>query len=853
MITIKNLTKVYKTKTSEVKALDNISFTLPDKGMVFIVGKSGSGKSTLLNMISGLDSFTSGEIVAGGNSLTSMSVKDREKYLSSYIGYIFQDYRLIEDFTVAQNVEMASDISGTDSDVSAHLADVGLAGYENRLPKELSGGQKQRVAIARVLAKKPKVILADEPTGNLDNATTAEILDLLKEISKDTLVLIVSHSLRDADKHADRVIELSDGRIIKDEIRVSDYKNSFSVKDGIITLPHHKDLTEEEISTLLSEVKDSHTIVQTPSGFRPTEQPADNGAKTELYNKKMSRQNLLKMFSIFFKRRIASKLTAVLLAAIILSVYYVIQAITLFNTNAAILRTLVNTDSYGVIVQTSHVSPSNKKLIGRMRPEKIAKLDEAYDGEIYHLYTDYVFCYGKASSETNVMSNKNLAAFYNIVTFGLLNTTEEYAAKVLGVDKLDVLAGDLYKTPYGHVITDYVADSIIAYSQGKYTCYDDIIGRYESHAKFCYINAVVDTNYEEEHAWIKDTILGSNDSVKTSLSADERYINYLSDVTERYGITYNFNPNYKTDIADYYNTYDCTVFNAICTNGKVSSAMREFTMFRVHDNKYSLERGEIVLGSQVYTALFKTELTEEQIANFQPVQITISQYESEAETQAVISKTVTLKAIEPNSGSIKVNDETFSDFMDFDIYTYSVYLDDPSKADEAIKVVDQEHLEICSAKVSGPRHVERCVEVFGKFLKITMVFVLIAAIIFLVKFGVKSIRSNIYEIGVIKAMGGMRGDISKIFISQSLLIGIGILAVTYLGMHIGAFVADKIFIASLEMAIGAHLYGIKTVAFYPGAAFIVLAISLLVILVSAVISTRSIDKLNLISILKAKE
>ena len=324
-------------------------------------------------------------------------------------------------------------------------------------------------------------------------------------------------------------------------------------------------------------------------------------------------------------------------------------------------------------------------------------------------------------------------------------------------------------------------------------------------------------------------------------------------MTERYGITYNFNPNYKTDIADYYNTYDCTVFNAICTNGKVSSAMRELTMFRVHDNKYSLERGEIVLGSQAYTALFKTKLTEEQIANFQPVQITISQYESEAETQAVISKTVTLKAIEPNSSSIKVNDETFRDFMDFDIYTYSVYLDDPSKADEAIKVVDQEHLEICSAKVSGPRYVERCIEVFGKFLKITMVFVLIAAIIFLVKFGVKSIRSNIYEIGVIKAMGGMRGDISKIFISQSLLVGIGILAVTYLGMHIGAFVADKIFIASLEMAIGAHLYGIKTVAFYPGAAFIVLVISLLVILVSAVISTKSIDKLNLISILKAKE
>ena len=161
MIIIKNLTKIYKTKGKDVKALDNVTFTLPDSGMVFITGKSGSGKSTLLNMISGLDKSTEGEIIADGNNLSGMTKNAHEKYLSSYIGYIFQDYRLIEDFTVRQNVELSMDISDADGSALTYLSAVGLEGYEDRYPRELSGGQKQRVAIARALAKKPKVILAD--------------------------------------------------------------------------------------------------------------------------------------------------------------------------------------------------------------------------------------------------------------------------------------------------------------------------------------------------------------------------------------------------------------------------------------------------------------------------------------------------------------------------------------------------------------------------------------------------------------------------------------------------------------------------------------------------------------------
>ena len=413
MIIVKNLTKVYKTKRKEVLALDDVNFVLPDSGMVFIVGKSGSGKSTLLNMISGLDRFTSGEIIAGGNAVSTIKKKERERYLSSYISYIFQDYRLIEDFTVLQNVELAKNISGSQKSSSEYIARVGLEGYEDRLPAELSGGQKQRVAIARALVKTPRVILADEPTGNLDKTTTKEILSLLKEISKDTLVIIVSHSTRDADEYADRIIELADGRVIKDEERVPEYENRFFIKDGYINLPHHKDLEKNEIEEILAHPKDSLGIIQNTSGFLPTEQPEVKEEKEKFHNKRLSIPNLAKIFALIFKRKVFSKITAIFLASIILSVFYVTQAVTLYDTTTAVINALDDTNAYGIVIQPSHTSGSTSKLIGHISESKLNTVKEEYNCNVYSLYSDYIFPFGAIGSDTHVTSMTNLAGFYN--------------------------------------------------------------------------------------------------------------------------------------------------------------------------------------------------------------------------------------------------------------------------------------------------------------------------------------------------------------------------------------------------------------------------------------------------------
>ena len=218
MLEIKNLSKLYISKKKKrVLALDDISFTLPDKGLVFIIGKSGSGKSTLLNLISGLDSITNGDIIADGNSLAKMSRRGFEKYMSSYIGFIFQDYHLLDEFTVYQNVQLAQDISNTKNNPIEVLKMVGLEDMTKRYPRELSGGQKQRVAIARALAMNPDIMLFDEPTSALDPEMVGEVLEVMRTLAKQGMTMVVvTHEMGFAREVGTKVVFMDGGYIVEE-------------------------------------------------------------------------------------------------------------------------------------------------------------------------------------------------------------------------------------------------------------------------------------------------------------------------------------------------------------------------------------------------------------------------------------------------------------------------------------------------------------------------------------------------------------------------------------------------------------------------------------------------------------
>ena len=220
MLEIRNLSKIYRSKTGEeVRALDNVSISFPETGMVFILGKSGSGKSTLLNIMGGLDSYDGGEFIIKGKSSKDFAGSDFDAYRNTFIGFIFQEYNVLDDFTVGANIGLALELQGkkaTSEKIGEILSKVDLLNFAKRKPNELSGGQKQRVAIARALVKDPQIIMADEPTGALDSNTGKQIFDTLKALSREKLVLIVSHDRDFAERYADRIVELSDGRILSD-------------------------------------------------------------------------------------------------------------------------------------------------------------------------------------------------------------------------------------------------------------------------------------------------------------------------------------------------------------------------------------------------------------------------------------------------------------------------------------------------------------------------------------------------------------------------------------------------------------------------------------------------------------
>lgn len=222
MFAIRNLEKIYYPKdAAPVIALKGVSAEFGETGMIFILGKSGCGKSTLLNVMGGLDFPTRGEIIIDGKSSAEFTKADYDDYRNTYVGFIFQEYNLLPEFTVYENVGIALQLQGRKADrslIDDMLAKVDLQLDEKRRPAELSGGQKQRVAIARALVKNPKIIFADEPTGALDSKTGNDILTLLKNLSADRLVIVVSHDEEFAYRFGDRVIEISDGLIVKDTV-----------------------------------------------------------------------------------------------------------------------------------------------------------------------------------------------------------------------------------------------------------------------------------------------------------------------------------------------------------------------------------------------------------------------------------------------------------------------------------------------------------------------------------------------------------------------------------------------------------------------------------------------------------
>ena len=344
MLEVKNLKRIYKSKKGDnIYALNGINLKFPEKGLVFILGKSGSGKSTLLNVLGGLDELDEGEFIINGKSSKDFSPTEKDSYRNTYLGFIFQEYNILNDFTVRENIELALQLQHkkvNEGVVDNILEKVDLKGFGERKPNELSGGQKQRVAIARALVKDPQIIFGDEPTGALDSNTGKQVFDTLKKLSKDKLVIIVSHDREFAENYGDRVIELKDGQVISDITKTSsseyDYNGILIIGDNTLKIGKGHKLTSEDIELIKAtiECNDNDTYITTNDGgidlskqhsFLPTNEK-------EIKESKKSINLISSKFTLFNALRMGAKSLKVKPFRLIMTIFLSTIAFGLFAT-----------------------------------------------------------------------------------------------------------------------------------------------------------------------------------------------------------------------------------------------------------------------------------------------------------------------------------------------------------------------------------------------------------------------------------------------------------------------------------------------------------------------------------------
>ena len=863
MIQIDKLTKTYTSKNNTiVKALDNINLTLPNNGLVFVLGKSGSGKSTLLNLIGGLDSITEGNIIANGNVISGFSEREFCDYRNAHIGFIFQDYHLIDELTIYENIVLSLDLRRIEDSelVTNALKKVDLEGYENRYPTELSGGERQRVAIARAIVKNPRIILADEPTGNLDTQTAASIIELLVDLSKECLILIVSHNRNDAYEHGDRIIELSRGKVVEDKTKNPEYNDNVTFEDNTLYYPSGKALDENDINIINDNMSEENRLVAIDNKYIESEDMDIPNDKVELEKTSLSLKKTLSLSLKFLKNKIANIFFSSFMVSAIMVILALSLTIVTFDSGRIIADELSNA-SQGIIlmekiIKEEHQSDYQMEYRAKVYSEDIDTFYQyGYQGDIYEVYSHVLpisIVYNGISKRTNVLRN----GFYVVESVGTIVVDENYLIEKFGKDgNVKYLAQSDSYHESGVIITDYLADSIM-YGNVEYrkylnsdNPYENLLGVYRmgGHDR-AYINAIIDTDYEEEYKELVEIIKTNVPSNTDDLILTNKF---ASDVYSRLGVTYSTNERFLTSLIEKPVVDHVFFYKTLINDKKVELPNNTWA---VYDD--SLNDNQVKLSYLYYNEAFGTKYNDNNISSFAPHKVNLKffYYNESNQEKALIEKEVEVVGLYGSDKGMMVSKQIYDEMLVYHHYTYALLFDGVEGVDKTIGIHDDLDFEMKSLVAEAVHTMTEAVDVFIPIFELIAI-VLCAGIIFiLTNFSTKMIKDKMHDIGIFKALGTQNKSIGIIFGMQILLIALTTVLMSTLGYYFFIDLANDVLIASLKELAPSHtMIDLEFLTFKMIVVEFNIILIILLTVISLVVPMISIRKIKPVKIIKTKE
>ncbi len=865
MIRLCGVSKTYKSKSREqCHAIDNMTLNISDTGMVFVVGKSGSGKSTLLNLIGGLDNISGGSINVNGNELSAMSENELSNYRNTHIGFIFQDYHLIDSLTIYENIMLSLKLQhkADDNVVSDSLKKVDLAGYERRYANELSGGERQRIAIARALVKRPHIILADEPTGNLDSKNAVQIMELLKEISKDCLVLIVSHNNEDASNYADRIIRLESGRVVSDDIRNSLYNDELRINDSIIELPIRV-YSDEEVNAVNASFDKAMGIRQKNNKFISNTGESVSDTRIDIQTKSLRFVDLFRLCISFLKNKVFNITFSSFMISCLFVILSIAQSLIAFNPSQILSEEMNknNIDSF-VLRKTNPNLVDN--LLYNISDEEIEKFYETgYKGNIYPIYSlSLIANSGKFNTsiqkcvEYELSENK-----YATTSLGLVLCDKDYLVKKYGTNgNLRFLAGGEEGHRTGVIITDYFADTILAsktYQSANPNAktYNDLIGYYlpSSTLVHGYINGIINTGYKDTHKEYFDFIEKNPDITYSNLATNQLYIDFYEDVFNNLALTYSFNKNFIQDEVEY-NSRNFARSHKVYIDGKCDSSLSIISSIKMYKD-IELADDEIYISMEIYNNIYGTNYTSKNINTFSPHDVTVKTYyySDEKKENTLIEKTYKCVGLLPSSFCLIVNDKELKRYKELESIRYSMLFDDTGNISDIMAVGETLGYTQNSHLIDGIQTMNKAIEAFVPLFDLISIVLTIGAALILASFSYKMIKDKIHEIGILKSLGTKDNYISVIFGLQILLTAIMTCIFTFVGYILLVDVSNDILFESLIRLTTLHVVHLDFISFNIDVLIknylIIFALSFTVIVVPFII----IRTIKPVSIIRAKE